>query len=62
MSHSVRSHLRLEIEAYDKMIRAFFPVEDQLAALTDAGFDATCLWRVVPVTVIRAAKPTAPSE
>ena len=34
----------------------YFPVEDELAALTDAGFDAACLWRVVPVTVIKAAK------
>ena len=40
----------------------YFPVEDELAALTDAGFDATCLWRVVPVTVIKAAKSTALSE
>ena len=34
----------------------YFSVEDELAALTDAGFDAACLWRVVPVTVIRAAR------
>ena len=39
----------------------YFPVEDELAALTDAGFDAACLWRVVPVTVIKAAKAAAPS-
>ena len=36
----------------------YFPVEDELAALTDAGFDAACLWRVVPVTVIKATKST----
>ena len=34
----------------------YFSVEDELAALTDAGFDAACLWRVVPVTVIRATR------
>lgn len=34
----------------------YFSVEDELAVLTDAGFDAACLWRVVPVTVIRAAR------
>ena len=34
----------------------YFPVEDELAALTDAGFDAACLWRVAPVTVVKAAK------
>ena len=40
----------------------YFPVEDELAALTDAGFDATCLWRVVPVTVIKAVKAAARDE
>ena len=34
----------------------YFSVEDELAVLTDAGFDAACLWRVVPVTVIRATR------
>lgn len=34
----------------------YFSVEDELAALTDAGFDAACLWRVVPVTVIKATR------
>ena len=34
----------------------YFPLKDELAALTDAGFDAACLWRVVPVTVIKATK------
>ncbi len=37
----------------------YFPVEDELAALTNAGFAATCLWRVVPVTVVKAIKATA---
>ena len=40
----------------------YFPVEDELAALTDAGFDAACLWRVVPVTVIKAVKAAAQGE
>ena len=40
----------------------YFPLEDELAALTDAGFDATCLWRVAPGTVIKAAKSTAQGE
>ena len=37
MSHSVRRHLRVEIEAYDKMIRAFIPAyEEMLARTADA--------------------------
>ena len=37
MSHSVRRHLRLEIEAYDKTIRAFIPAyEEMLARAADA--------------------------
>lgn len=38
----------------------YFPVEDELAALTDAGFDAACLWRVAPVTVVKATKSNTP--
>ena len=38
----------------------YFPVEDELAALTDAGFDPACLWRVAPVTVIKATKSNTP--
>ena len=37
----------------------YFPVEDELAALKEAGFEAVCLWHVVPVTVVRAVKPVA---
>ena len=40
----------------------YFPLEDELAALTDAGFDAACLWRVVPVAVIKATKSTGQGE
>ena len=37
MSHSVRRHLRVEIEAYDKTIRAFIPAyEEMLARAADA--------------------------
>jgi SAM-dependent methyltransferase len=37
MSHSVRSHLRLDIEAYDGSIRRFIPgYEEMLAAAADA--------------------------
>ena len=38
----------------------YFPVEDELAALIDVGFTATCLWRVVPVTVVKAVKIGGP--
>lgn len=34
----------------------YFPLADELAALTDAGFDAACLWCAAPVTVVRATK------
>ena len=37
----------------------YFPVEDELAALEGAGFAADCLWRVVPLTVVKAVKPGA---
>ena len=40
----------------------YFPLADELAALTDAGFDAACLWRVVPVAVIKATKSTGQGE
>ena len=37
MSHSVRRHLRLEIEAYDKTIRSFIPAyEEMLTRAADA--------------------------
>ena len=36
----------------------YFPLEDELAALADAGFDATCLWRVAPGTIVKAIKAT----
>ena len=35
----------------------YLPVDDELAALKSAGFAAECLWRVVPVTVVKAVKP-----
>ena len=37
----------------------YLPVEDELAALKEAGFAADCLWRVVPITVVKAVKPAA---
>ena len=37
----------------------YLPVEDELAALRSAGFAAECLWRVVPITVVKAVKPGA---
>ena len=41
MSHSVRRHLRVEIEAYDKTIRAFIPAyEEMLARAADAVAEA----------------------
>ena len=35
----------------------YFPLEEELAALLDAGLVAECVWRVTPSTVIRATKP-----
>ncbi len=34
----------------------YFPLEEELAALDEAGFEAACLWRVVPLAVVRAVK------
>ncbi len=34
----------------------YFPLEEELAALEEAGFDAVCLWRAVPLAVVRAVK------
>ena len=34
----------------------YLPLEEELAALEEAGFDADCLWRVVPLAVVRAGK------
>ena len=34
----------------------YFPLEEELAALEEAGFDAVCLWRAVPQAVVRARK------
>lgn len=34
----------------------YFPLEEELAALEEAGFDADCLWRAVPQAVVRAVK------
>ena len=34
----------------------YFPLEEELAALEEAGFDAVCLWRSVPQAVVRAVK------
>ena len=35
----------------------YFPLEEELAALEEAGFDVDCLWRAVPLAVVRAVKP-----
>ena len=35
----------------------YFPLEDELAALAQAGLEAACPWRVGPATVTVAAKP-----
>jgi tRNA (cmo5U34)-methyltransferase len=35
----------------------YFPLEDELAALTAAGFDARCVWREEPSTVVVARRP-----
>lgn len=35
----------------------YLPLDDELAALRDAGFAARCLWRKTPVAVVRAVKP-----
>ena len=34
----------------------YFPLEEELAALEGAGFDAVCLWRAVPQAVVRGRK------
>ena len=34
----------------------YFPLEEEFAALEDAGFEAVCLWRAVPLAVVRATK------
>ena len=34
----------------------YFPLEEELAALEEAGFDAVCLWRAVPQAVVRAVR------
>ena len=34
----------------------YFPLEEELAALEEAGFDAVCLWRAVPQALVRAVK------
>ena len=35
----------------------YFPVESELAALRDVGFEADCVWRAAPSSVIVARKP-----
>ena len=39
-----------------------FPVEEELAALRDAGFDSACLWRAPPIAVVKATKSAAFGE
>ena len=39
----------------------YFPLEDELAALTAAGFIADCPWRIMPSTVTRGVKSVAPA-
>ena len=34
----------------------YFPLEEELAALEETGFEAVCLWRAVPQAVVRAVK------
>ena len=34
----------------------YFPLEEELAALLDAGLEAKCVWRVTPATLIQAVK------
>ena len=34
----------------------YFSLEEELAALRDAGLDAECIWRVTPSTVMKAVK------
>lgn len=34
-----------------------FPLEEELAALAAAGFDADCVWRDEPSTVVVARRP-----
>ena len=34
----------------------YFPLEEELASMEDAGFEAACLWRAVPLAVVRAVK------
>lgn len=34
----------------------YFPLEEELAALEEAGFDAVCLWRAVPQAVVKAVR------
>ena len=40
----------------------YFPLEEELEALGDAGFEAACLWRAEPVTLMRAVKPAQVSR
>ena len=35
----------------------YFPLEDELAAVTSAGFDAECVWCEVGMTVVVGRKP-----
>ena len=35
----------------------YFPLEEELARLRAAGFEAACLWHTVPIKVVRGVKP-----
>jgi hypothetical protein len=35
----------------------YFSLEEELAALTEAGFQATCIWQAGPATVTVGTKP-----
>ena len=92
--HSVRRHLRVEIDAYDATMPAeptaaeatwrawadhmvaqgiderrafehfeewsaedtYFPLEEELAAVAAAGFDAECVWREAGIAVVVGRK------
>ncbi len=38
----------------------YLPLDDELAALAEVGFDATCVWRNAPMAVVRSVKLAAP--
>ena len=57
MSHSVRGHLRLEIDAYDETIRRFIPAHEPMRADAAAAGAAGAPVRVVARRTGRGAVP-----